>query len=379
MINIKKKIFNKILLIFFIISNNVSNSQTLRINEFSNGPSGSKEWIELLVIPTSPTAASLRGCFTNSINVAGWIIDDNDGTFSPTNNNFGSGFATGHLRFKNVAPWTRLPVGALIVIYNDLDKDPLLPADDPYDFNNDCVYVLPATHLSIEYCTTAPIALSCSTKLSYEDCTIYGVGNWNTINASNSGDGMQIRDNSFNLVHGIVYGRTTSSSCGGTANMVGNSLSPLIATTNGSNTFYAYNGLDLPGYADLSKWTTGLSTNATPGNFNNINNEIWIKETIRKGCICDVTLDYNDTKYIIPDYISGFKYKQFGDVLVFQTDYNAKIIIRLFQFDGRVFKIDYSYFKGTFTYKLPKGVYFLNLSIEYRYSQKNLTIKIINP
>lgn len=364
--------------ILFLLCYIQSYTQTLRINEFSNGPSGSREWIEILVAPTSPTAASLRGCFTNSINVAGWILDDNDGTFSPANNNFGSGFATGHLRFKNVAPWTRLPVGALIVIYNDLDKDIILPADDPYDINNDCVYVLPATHSSIEYCTTAPIAQTCSTKLSYASCTIYGAGNWNTINASNSGDGMQIRDDAYNLIHGIVYGRTTASSCGSAASMVGNASSPLVATTNGVNTFYAYNGLDLAGYFDAAQWTTGSAASATPGTFNNANNQIWIQDTIRKGCICDVVLDFKDNKYI-PDKIeTGFTYKQFGEYVIFNSDINTDLILRLFAQDGRFIAANQVRFKGVYSYRLPKGIYYLNMYIEYKNIPEVLTIKIAN-
>jgi hypothetical protein len=325
--------------------------QTLRINEFSNGPSGSKEWIELLVAPTSPTAASLRGCFTNSLNCVGWIIDDNDGTFSPTNNNFGSGFATGHLRFKNVAPWTRLPVGALIVIYNDLDKDPILPADDPYDFNNDCVYVLPATHISLEYCTTAPIALTCSTKLDYSSCVTYTTGNWNTINASNAGDGMQIRDASYSLIHGIVYGRTTLSSCGSASNMLGNSISPFITTTNGANTFYAYNGLDLSGYYDASQWITGTASSATPGLFNNANNQIWIQDTIRKGCICDVTLNLDVTTHQTTRPKSNtLKYKVFGNHIVFHENENTNINIVLISTDGKILDKVNTWFKGDYTY-----------------------------
>jgi len=344
------------LVILFLLFFSAIHSQTLRINEFSNGPSGSKEWIEILVAPTTPTAASLRGCFTNSLNCAGWIIDDNDGTFSPANNNFGSGFATGHLRFKNTAPWTRLPVGALVVIYNDLDKDPLIPADDPYDFNNDCVYILPATHVSLEYCTTAPIALTCSTKLDYSSCATYTTGNWNTINASNAGDGMQIRDAAYSLIHGIVYGRTTTSSCGAAASMVGNSVAPLVSTTSGTNTFYAYNGLDLAGYFDPTQWLTGSATSATPGAFNNTNNQIWISDTIRKGCICDVTLNLDVTTHQNTRQIKNtLKYKVFGNNIVFREDENTNINIVVMSSDGKILDKVNAWFKGEYVYKINNG------------------------
>jgi hypothetical protein len=342
----------KFLILFLFFCVNVS-AQTLRINEFSNGPSGSKEWIELLVAPTSPTAASLSGCFTNSLNCSGWVIDDNDGIFSPSSNNFGSGFANGHLRFKNVAPWTRLPVGAIIIIYNNLDRDLSIPPDDPYDFNNDCVYVLPANHISLESCTTAPAALSCSTKLSYSDCLTYGPGNWNTINAANAGDGLQLRDASFNLVHGVVYGRTTLSSCGAAANMIGNSVAPLITTTNGANTFYAYNGLDLNGYYSSTNWVTGSAASATPGSFNNANNQIWIQDTIRKGCICDVTLNLKDeSKQTIIPKNNTLKYKVFGNQIIFHEDQNTNINIVLISVDGKILDRVNTIFKGDYIYKI---------------------------
>ncbi len=352
-------------LIIFIFLPKLLLSQTLRINEFSNGPSGSKEWIELLVVPTVPTPSSLSGCFTNSLNCSNWIIDDNDGTFSPLTNNFGSGFATGHLRLKNVLPWNRLPIGALIVIYNDLDKDPLLPADDPYDFNNDCVYILPSSHSSIEYCTTAPVALTCSTKNDYSSCTIYGTGNWNTINLSNSGDAFQIRDASYNLIHGVVYGRTTLTTCGSALSMVGNSLSPLVSTTSGTNTFYAYDGLDLEGYFDASKWITGSASLSTPGNFNTPNNQIWIQDTIRRGCICDVTLNIDTTRYFYPSQnIIPFKVFQNKTSIVFNFDKEYEVEFLLYNNAGQMISREIKTIKGSYVHINPFGSYFLTVIVE---------------
>lgn len=329
-----------------------SSSQTLRINEFSNGTSGSKEWIEILVAPTSPTPPSLRSCFMDYINVSGWIIDDNDGTFSPPNNLFGAGFATGHLRFKNVAPWTKLPVGALVVIYNNLDKEASIPPDDPYDVNHDCVYVLPANHISLESCTTAPVALTCSTSLSYPSCTTYGAGNWNTINAANVGDGMQIRDASLSLIHGIVYGKTSSSSCGTSLDMIGNSSAPLLATTSGIGISYAYNGLDLSGYYDATKWTLVPASSSTPGAYNSSNNEIWIKDTIRKGCICDVTLDWKPNQFYLPQASKNFYYQVCGNSLVIYSSDIARLEMIVYSSDGRKLNHVTATFRGKYIYEV---------------------------
>ena len=57
-------------------------NQSLIINEVSQGPSGSKEYVEFLVIPTSTT----QNCET-CMDLRGWIIDDNNGYFSIGNPN----------------------------------------------------------------------------------------------------------------------------------------------------------------------------------------------------------------------------------------------------------------------------------------------------
>jgi len=102
------------------------------------------------------------------VNIEGWILDDNNGDFSPINHFKGSGMATGHMRFKNQLPWTDLPVGAIIVIYNAADRDINIPPDDPFDWvNNDCIYILPSNHASLEYCTTLPTAINCTTRTDY--------------------------------------------------------------------------------------------------------------------------------------------------------------------------------------------------------------------
>jgi hypothetical protein len=356
-------------LIFLLFLINFANAQTLRINEFSNGTSGAKEWIEILVAPTSPTIPSLKTCFYNSINVSGWIIDDNNGDFSPLNQNNGSGIATGHLRFKNVAPWTRLPAGALIVIYNNLDPETTFPVDDPYDFNNDCVYILPANHVSLEYCANAPQTLTCSTRLDYGGCLAYADYNgttrsWSAISLANAGDAMQIRDASFNLIHGVVYGRSTTTSCGGITNMTGTPLAPLISTANGSNTFYAYNGLDLNGYFDATKWITGSASLATPGAYNNTNNQIWIKDTIRKGCICDVTLHLDTYKnYLIREFEKSLIIQQTKNQLIFKSDNMHNIKLSLFQPDGRLLNITNFWFKGLYYFNRPEGFFIVNISV----------------
>lgn len=76
-------------------------TKSVIINEFSQGASGSKEWVELLVLKV----ADLRG----------YAVADRSGTYTT---------------FGNVATWAAVPAGTLIVIYNTADRDTVLPADD---------------------------------------------------------------------------------------------------------------------------------------------------------------------------------------------------------------------------------------------------------
>lgn len=71
------------------------------INEFSQGATLTKEWVELLVLNTS----DLRG----------YTLRDNTSTYTT---------------FANVATWAAVPAGTLIVIYNATDRDTVLPPDD---------------------------------------------------------------------------------------------------------------------------------------------------------------------------------------------------------------------------------------------------------
>ena len=76
-------------------------SRDALVNEFSQGTSGSSEWVELLTLRQT----SFRQ----------WRLTDSTGT---------------QLTFADAAVWDAIPAGTLIVIYNGSSKDSLLPADD---------------------------------------------------------------------------------------------------------------------------------------------------------------------------------------------------------------------------------------------------------
>jgi hypothetical protein len=166
------------------------------INEVSNGATGNKKYIELLVCGPPCGTVDLRL----------WKIDDNNGVLM---NGFGtdqagSGASAGHLRFSNAAQWAAVPVGSLIVIYNQADVNPLLPPADPSDASpNDEVYVLPANSLLLEGCSTTPDPAG---SANYAVGCAFGAANWNYVTTRNQGDAVQTRDPQGHYFHGISYG-----------------------------------------------------------------------------------------------------------------------------------------------------------------------------
>ncbi len=150
----------------------------LAINEMSNGPSGSKEWVEFVVVGTP-------GCTAQCVDLRGWIIDDNNGTFATGG---GQGIADGHMRFPNIPEWSCVPIGTIIVVYNVADRDALIPADDTTGAS--CVYILPSNTYLLEHSNTSPTAAGVT---SYGGPYLAN-GDWNTSLLNNSSDSYQTRD-----------------------------------------------------------------------------------------------------------------------------------------------------------------------------------------
>ena len=112
--------------IFLINLQSLQAQGGLVINEVSQGTSGG-EWVELVV----------EGACT--VDIRGWIIDDNNGLFTdcgpgnPENGAFpGHGVASGHLRFSNDATWEAVPEGTIIVVYANGALPSPLPTGGPF-------------------------------------------------------------------------------------------------------------------------------------------------------------------------------------------------------------------------------------------------------
>ncbi len=194
----------------FIYSNIYS--QGLIVNEVSNGTSGSKEYMEFLVVGTPCTTVDIRG----------FIIDDNNGLDDLTCQGFGTtsasaGVAPGHVRFKNISRWSAIPVGTIILIYNSADKNSAITlSDDPTDSNVDSVYIVPISDSGLEVNTTLPTATS-PVNCSYSPATYSSASStsWTPISLRNTGDAAQVRNPDGSYFHGLSYGTAANNMTGG--------------------------------------------------------------------------------------------------------------------------------------------------------------------
>lgn len=186
------------LFIFNLYFSFTSHAQGLIVNEVSTGPASqvAQEYIELLVVGSAADP-------TGPVDVRGWIIDDNNGDFSPVNTEI----SDGHLRIKaTCAAFANLSPGDLIVIYNENNRNPNIPPDDPTDANGDGVYILAGNNNScLEVCTTAPT----STNPSYA-CAYLPVSFWSRIEIWDDGDAVQVRMPDGTFYHGFGWGDLTA-------------------------------------------------------------------------------------------------------------------------------------------------------------------------
>src|SRR5829696_3403206 len=92
--------------------------QGLVVNEFSQGNTGNREYIEIVVVGN-------RTCTDSTADIRGWIFDDQNGWYGTSNS------SQGHYRFKDVPNWSKVPFGSIILIYNSADKNTSISlADD---------------------------------------------------------------------------------------------------------------------------------------------------------------------------------------------------------------------------------------------------------
>ncbi len=247
-------------------------AQGMIVNEYSNGTTGGREFVEFLVIGSSADP-------TGNVNLSGWIIDDNNGDFGNTST--GVGVATGHARIS-AACLSSVPVGSLIVVYNAAEKhEAIALADDVDDSNGDGVYIIASNSSCLQYCTTLPNASPANRN--YGACTYVaptGTGNWtNSLALGNTADAFQVRRPDASFFHGYSYGGTTGTVSVSFPAELGGGLA--FRDTSG-----ALGGRSIAaGCGDIRSAATYFSQAATgdsPAASNNAENEIMI-QNIKNG------------------------------------------------------------------------------------------------
>jgi gliding motility-associated-like protein len=246
------------LFIWLIFAEQLS-AQKLIINEVSNGPSGNKEYVELVVVDTTVVYDCTGTTTPPCIDIRGWIFDDNSGYHG------GSGVAAGCMRFSNNAIWSCVPVGTIILIYYNSDRNALIPADDVSLSDGNCRIVAPDNNATLfEQNNTTPGAVACS----YPASGWNPGGSWNNTLLANPGDCARIVNLSGCEVFSLCWGSDN------TANLI-------YFAGSGAGRCWYFNSGDPTLQANWSQGAAG--TNETPGAANNAANQAYINQ-FNNGC-----------------------------------------------------------------------------------------------
>ncbi|HTN36187.1 MAG TPA: T9SS type A sorting domain-containing protein [Arachidicoccus sp.] len=225
-------------------------SQGLIVNEISQGPNLSKEFIELLVVGSDIQK-------TGTIDISNWIVDDNNGDFKLVNNT-APGIATGHFRFVSNDTTQNISIGTLIVLYNAADKDPAWTFPKLKKNGEDSTYVMTNTGgtqtLFIPGTSTLLRAVSlvpnnASGAYAYTTSTIPPTTqNWNgELGLANTGDAIQTRKPDGTFYHGFGFSMPTQ--------------------TNVLTSFPTFDEVGLPSFNAYKGVATGMDTYFTCGSW----------------------------------------------------------------------------------------------------------------
>ncbi|MDQ3109113.1 MAG: gliding motility-associated C-terminal domain-containing protein [Bacteroidota bacterium] len=242
----------------------------LIVNEVSQGASGTKEYVELLTVGT-PGCSS-----TPCVDLRGWYIDDNNGLHATGS---GTGIATGCIRFTNDATWSCVPIGTLIVVYNDADPNTSIPAQDLSMSDGNCRLIIPVSNCALleKHASQPSTASSVYPVSAFTPC-----GAWSPLGMSNSDDSFQTLDPSGNLIHSVSWGNNTLNTIIYFAGSSGGMVSCMLNTTD-NNPNLQSNWSRLP-----------VGGNESPGTGNNAANSAWIS-SMNNNCTAIVPLTVSTT------------------------------------------------------------------------------------
>ncbi|MDO9187824.1 MAG: PKD domain-containing protein [Bacteroidia bacterium] len=246
------KIRKVLLLLTLLITLLPFSKAQLIINEVSQGPTGSKEFVELLVVGTA-TCSSIP-----CMDLRGYYIDDNNGNHAT---GVGTGIAQGSIRFKSTAFWSCIPIGTLIVIYNDADINASIPSDDISMSDGNCKLVFPISNCTL---LEENVSLPSTTTATYPTTGFSACGSWGSLAMANGDDSFQTISPSGNEVFSVSWGNNTTNS---DIYFSGPSSAMVAYMTNSVN--------NVP--SNQANWArVSTSGNQTPGSANNAANAAWI-------------------------------------------------------------------------------------------------------
>ena len=224
------------------------------MNEVSNGPSGAQEYVEFVVV-SNTISYDCNALTPPCIDIRGWIFDDNSG-FHGT-----GGVAAGAIRFSQNVLWQCVPLGTIIVIYNDADTNPDIPTNDLSMSDGNCRIIAPISNTSLfERNGTTPGAAACS----YPTTGWVAGGSWTNTALANASDCARIVNLAGCEVFSVCYGSSTNS----------NTLIYFSGT--GGGNVYSFSGVDPQQQANWS--SAAATTNQTPGSANNAANAAYIAQ-----------------------------------------------------------------------------------------------------
>jgi gliding motility-associated-like protein len=231
----------------------------LYINEVSQGATGTKEYVELIVVGT-PTCYSIP-----TIDLRGWYLDDNNGAHATGS---GTGIAPGTTRFSQNTFWSAIPIGTIIVVYNNGDLNASLPAQDVSMTDGNCRLVVPVSDCALfeKHSTLPSTASAVYPTTGFTPC-----GLWTTTSMANGDDSFQTVDPAGNVFHAVSWGNNTLNTIIYFAGASGGMVALMTnATTNNINT--------------QANWTrVAVTGNESPGSANNAANQSWIC-SMNNGC-----------------------------------------------------------------------------------------------
>jgi gliding motility-associated-like protein len=240
-------------------------SQTLVMNEVSNGPSGNKEYVEFVVVDTTVAYNCTTTTVPPCIDIRGWIFDDNSGWHGGPN---GPGVAPGCLRFSYNSVWSCLPVGTILLIYNDADFDAaaLVPPIDTLMNDGNCRLIVPVSKSNwFDRNATTPGDVACSYPATGWVPT--SAGTWSYTFLANAGDCARIVNTSGCEVFSVCWGGA-------------NTFGTIYFSGSASQLVYYFANTVNNHATNQANWISACASttcsNQTPGAPNNVANAAWI-------------------------------------------------------------------------------------------------------